>query len=237
MFRKALVLIPLFISLTVSLFAQTSVGVEGGLSYNSYRTNISNRSTIALEDKTGFGIASPIRYRIWSWLYGMATPCLIQKGYSFVRTDSLSGIYDQHTNLYLQLPVGIGLAHEWGRLSAGLDLGAYAGYWLYGRVKGATADIFGTTGTAGSEQFKLIGYNQSYSFNTQRDNRWEEGWWTGLDIRYRLTENFWLTAGLTYYEALSSQEKASINSTPAYNQTWLLSIGGSWTIPHLPHIR
>ena len=219
-----------FLSLSASLFAQTSVGLEGGLSDNSYHTNIANRAATRLASKPGLSIAIPLRYRIRTWLYAIAVPGLVQQGYSMNRTDSLSGEYDQHTNLYLQLPIGIGIAHEWGRLRVGLELGLYAGYWLSGRVKGNTAEIFGSVGANNSEQFQLTVYNAPYSFNAQRDKRWEEGWWTGPALQYRLTDTWGLTAGARYYGALTSQEKAPVNPIPAYNRTWIFSAGATWSL-------
>jgi hypothetical protein len=231
MHSKPILPVLFLLLLKASLFAQTSVGLEGGLSNNSYHTNIANRGATELASKAGFSIAAALRYRVCSWLYGIAAPGLVQKSYSMNRMDSLSGEYDQHTNLYLQVPIGIGLVHEWGRLQVGLELGAYAGYWLSGRVKGSTADIFGSTGANNSEQFQLTGYNASYSFNGQRDKRWEEGWWTGPALQYRLTNTWGLTSGARYYYALSSQEKAPISPIPAYNRTWIFSLGAAWSLP------
>lgn len=230
MLSKPVILAILFFLLTASLCAQTTIGVEGGLSYNSYHTNIANRGATELTGKTGFSVVLPLRYRMCSWLYVVASPGLVQKGYSMNRTDSLSGEYDQHINVYIQLPIGVSFSHDWGRLRVGLDLGLYAGYWLHGRVKGNTADIFGSTGASGLEQFQLTGYDESYPFNTQRDNRWELGWWLGPALQYRLTGAWWLTAGAHYYGAFTSQEKAPVSPIPAYNRTWIFSIGGAWSL-------
>ena len=228
---KLIFLALFFLSPTASLFAQTSLGLEAGLSDNSYHTNIANRAATTLASKAGSNVAVPLRYRVCSWLYAIATPGLVQKGYSMNRTDSLSGEYDQHANLYLQLPIGIGLVHRWGRLRVGLELGVYAGYWLSGRVKGNTAEVFGNAGANNSEQFRLTAYNASYSFNAQRDKRWEEGWWVGPALQYRLNETWGLTAGARYYGALTSQNKAPVNSIPAYNRTWIFSLGAAWSLP------
>jgi opacity protein-like surface antigen len=215
------------------LFAQTTIGVEGGFCYNSYHTNIANRAATDLTGGAGFSIALPLRYRIYPWLYAVAGPDLAQKGYSMNRTDSLAGEYDQHTNTYLQLPIGVSLVYERHRWRIGLDLGLYAGYWLYGRIKGRTADIFGSPGANGQtqEQFQLVGYDQRYTFDPRRDNRWEEGWWLGPGLQYRLTGRWWLTAGARYYQSLTSQEKTSVSPIPAYNRTWIFSIGGAWSLP------
>ena len=227
---------PIFLAvlllLTNALFAQFGIGLEGGLSDDSYHTNIANRYATSLASKAGLSIAVPVRYRVRSWLCVIAAPNLVQKGYSMDRTDSLSGEYDQHTNLYLQLPIGVGLEHRWGRLRVGLELGVYAGYWVSGRVKGNTAEIFGNAGANNSEQFQLTGYNASYSFNAQRDKRWEEGWWTGPALQYRLTDTWGLTAGARYYGALTSQDKAPISAIPAYNRTWIFSFGAAWSLSH-----
>ena len=220
----------IILSLKTSLFAQTTLGVEGGLSYNSYYTNISNRVSTELSGHAGYAVAIPLRYKVSSWLYVIAAPGLAQKGYSMNRTDSLSGEYDEHINTYLQLPIGVGAVYQRYRWHIGLDLGLYMGYWLYGRVKGRTADIFGSTGGNG-EQYNLVAYNQAYSFNRQRDNRWEEGWWIGPAVQYRLTQSWWLTADTKYYQSFTRQEKASVSPIPAYNRTWLFSIGGAWSLP------
>jgi len=232
MINKPALLIILFLSAETSLFAQTSLGIEGGLSYNTYHTNIDNRTSTTLAGGTGFNLSIPLRYRIYPWLYVIATPGLVQKAYSLNRTDSLSGEYDRHDNAYFQLPIGVGLMRSWRRLRVGLDFGLYAGYWLYGRVEGRTANIFGNATDNNSEQFGLSGYDASYSFDARRDNRWEEGWWLGPALQYRLGASWWLTARATYYGALTSQEKAPVSPIPAYNRTWIFSIGGTWSLPH-----
>jgi len=227
-----LLLLVLFLStLTTSLCAQTSIGVEGGFSYNSYHTNIANRAATDLAGEAGFSVAAAVRYKLCSRVYVVARPCVIQKGFSLSRTDSLSGEYDQHNNTYLQLPIGVSLSHDWRRLRIGLDVGLFAGYWLYGRVKGSTADVFGNAGSNNSQQFMLTPYDAAYSFDSRRDNRWEEGWWFGPALQYRFRGSWWLTAGATYSYALSSQVKAPMSSIPAYNRTGAFSVGAAWSIP------
>ena len=218
-----------------SLFAQTSVGVEGGLSYNTYHTNIANRSSTELTGLSGFNLDLPFRYKVYPWLYITTAPGIVQKGYSMDRTDSLYGEYDRHINTFLQLPVGVSLQYEWRRLRGTLDPGFYAGYWLSGRVKGAIADIFGVsenTNSAGqtTQQFRLRPYDDPYSFLSQRDNRWQFGWVPGLGLQYHLTGRYWLTASSRYHQSITSQEKASVSPIPAYNHTWTFSIGGLFSL-------
>ena len=221
-----------------SLFAQISMGIEGGLSNNTYQTNITNRAATVLTGATGFTVGFTFRYRIRPWLYVAATPGLVQKGYSMNRQDSLYGEYDKHMNTYCQLPIGPSLAYDWHRWRGALDPGLYVGYWLNGQVKGRTADIFGSTNsssTAGqtSQQFDLVGYDKPYSFLSQRDRRWEEGWYMGLEGQFLLSSAWRLTAGGKYYQSLTSQEKAPISPIPAYNRTLTFSIGIIWS-PYKP---
>jgi len=232
--RPVLILIFLFLQKT-SLFAQTSFGVEGGLSYNTYHTNITNRSATTLKGVTGFNADLPFRYKIYSWLYVTTAPGVVQKGYSMNRTDSLYGEYDRHINTFLQLPAGVSLVYDWRRLRGTLDPGLYAGYWLAGRVKGAVADVFGVTDNTNSagqttERFQLSSYDESYSFLSQRDKRWEFGWHLGLGLQYHLAGRYWITAAGKYYQSLTSQEKDAASLIPAYNRTWTFSIGGLWSL-------
>jgi len=231
MLSKQVILAILSFLLTASLCAQTIFGVEGGFSYNRFHTNIDNRPSTVLEARAGFSLALPVRYRIRSWLYATIAPGVVQKGYSMSRTDSLSGEYDRHTNTYWQLPIGVGFVRELGRLRIDLDLGVYGGYWLYGWVKGSTADIFGGTSNGSSQQFSLTSYDKRYVFNSQRDRRWEEGWWVAPGLQYRLDDRWRLLTGVRYFQSLSSQNKAPISSIPAYNRTWVFYIGGAWSLP------
>jgi hypothetical protein len=231
--RNQIFLCLFFMIAGTSLYAQTSLGVEGGLSYNSRATNIANRAATTLTGVVGFQVGIPFRYEICPWLYAVTKPGLVQKGYSMDRTDSLSGEYDRHQNSYLQLPVGVSFVQEWGRFRGTIDPGIYTGYWLYGRVKGSTADIFSVSDNTGpggqtSEQYLLKPYDSRYNFLSQRDERWEWGWWLGLGLQYRLDHRCRLTAGGNYYRGWTSQEKAPVSPIPSYNRTWTFSLGIQW---------
>jgi hypothetical protein len=232
MISRPIILVLLSLNLTASLSAQTTVGVEGGLGYNTYHTNISNRPASGLAGEVGCSFSLPLRYQLSSWLYVLTTPGLVQKGYSMDRIDSLSGEYDQHINTYIQLPVGAGFSHDWGRLRAAIDLGVYAAYWLYGRQKGNTADIFGNAGANDTQQFNLIAYDGPWSFDPRRDNRWEAGWWLGPSLQYRFTGSGWVTAGAKYFGALTSQTRAPESPAASYNRTWTFSLGAAWSLNH-----
>jgi opacity protein-like surface antigen len=233
--NRLIFLCSVFLLLKTSLFAQTAIGVEGGLSNNSYHTNIDNRAATNLTSLTGVSVNLSFRYKVKSWLYITTAPGVVQKGYSMNRTDSLFGEYDRHNNTYLQLPVGISLTYDWRRFRATLDPGIYGGYWLAGRVKGTIANVFSVADNTNSsgqttEQFQLSNYDERYSFLSRRDQRWEFGWVVGAGLQYHLSGKYWLTAAAKYYQSLTSQEKAAVSIIPAYNRTWTFSIGGLWSL-------
>jgi hypothetical protein len=224
MARVALLFLPLLV-LGIPLHAQVSMGVEGGLGVNYNITNASNRAATVLKGAAGYAVDVSLRYRVNSWLSVEVFPGVVQKGYSIDRTDSLYGEFESFRNTYAQVPLGIGLNYTRGRLTGALDPGLFAGYWLSGRVKGTTADIFSVTDQGGSEQFLLTGYDQRYAFLKARDDRWEWGWSFGFGIRYCVRGPWSLTADGRLEEALSSMEKA----IPSYNRTWIFAIGGCWS--------
>src|ERR1700761_858805 len=158
--NSAIFLVGIFLLLKASLFAQVSVGVEGGLSNNTYHTNISNRASTELAAVKGFAADVLLRRGVRPWLYITAAPGVGQKGYSMNRTDSLYGEYDEHRNLYIVLPVGVSIAYEWRRFRGTVDPGLFGGYWMSGRQKGSIANLFsvtdnGSASGSSSEQFLL----------------------------------------------------------------------------------
>jgi hypothetical protein len=229
---RAFVFAPFLLLLYSSLRAQRFIGLEGGVSYNVYASNISNRTSTAMAGGTGYQLDIPIRYAIRPWLYAETAPGILRKDHALNRTDSLVGAFERFDNSYLQLPIGVSLVYG-RRLRLSLDPGVYLGYWLSGRQKGSVADIFGVTDSSNAlgqvtERFPLAPFNDKVHFLSQRDNRWEFGWVAGLGAQYRLGGNYWLTAAAKYCQALTSQEKTGSGQAPGYNQSWIFSVGGSY---------
>ena len=206
--------------------------MEGGLSDFSRISNISNRASTSLGSGKGFIAGVTLRQPVRPWLYLTLAPGLIQKGYTLNRTDSLFGEFENFRDTYVQLPVGLAFYHAWGRLGLFADAGLYAGYWMYGRVKGRAADIFSVTEQGGgTEQFTLRDYSAPYAFLPSRDERWEWGGYLGLEGSYRLKGNWGCTAACRYFTAFNSQER----NNPAYNQAWAFSLGIQRSISKAKH--
>lgn len=208
--------------------AQMFIGLQGGVSINHLNTNTNNRASTSITNIAGYNIGVTFQYRVTDWLFVQAAPNIMQKNYSFNRTDSLLGVYMQYNNTYLQIPLTTHFVYG-KRLQVFVNAGGYAGYWLKGQVKGKIPNIFTVANSGAGQQteiFYLTDYNQKYEFNRQRDNRIELGWIAGCGFQYRITKQHFLFAEGTYYQSLTDQQKKyMINQVPQYNQTFVISIG------------
>lgn len=218
------------LSLTKPSHAQNSIGLEGGMSNNYLVTNISNRTSTIINSGRGFTANILLRHNLYRCLSAELMPGITRKSYSINRTDSLAGVYENFNNTYLQLPIAISLVY--GRtLQVTMATGLYLGYWMTGRIKGKTPDVYSVTDSVSSsgqvlESFQLKSYDEKYTFNKHRDNRLETGWMLEAGIQYPITHQYWVSAKARYYQALTDQQKdLTINQVPKYNQTWTFTIG------------
>jgi hypothetical protein len=221
--------IPL-LSLTKLSHAQNSIGLEAGMSSSYLVTNISNRTSTVINSGRGFTANILLRHTIYRCLSAELIPGITRKSYSINRTDSLAGVYESFNNTYLQLPIGISLTY--GRtLQVTMASGIYLGYWMAGRIKGKTPDIYAVTDSISPSgqvlgSYQLKSYDEKYAFSKQRDNRLETGWMLEAGIQYPFSHQYRVSAKARYYQALTSQEKnLSINQVQQYNQTWTFTIG------------
>jgi opacity protein-like surface antigen len=215
----------LFCSLMLFAFAskaQTSFGLEAGVSESYLSTNISNRAASSIGYDIGYTINVPVQFKIKQSFYIETLLGITQKNYSINRTDSFAGITQSFVNTYLQLPVMAKYIHgkqfQWF-----VDAGGYLSYWLSGRQEGTIPNIFGQS----SGFIGLASYNDKYQFNSETDNRLEFGWVAGAGVQYHVNNKYMLTASCRYYQSLTDQQKKyEINEIPQYNQTFTFSIGG-----------
>lgn len=209
---------------------QVSIGVQGGAGFNYLQTDIADRTATAITSRVGYVIEAPVEVRLYDWLYAKGLPALVKKNYRIERSGSLSGVYTNYNNTYLQLPL---LAHfVWGkRLRIYADAGPYLAYWLSGRVTGNTPDIFDinrSTSSSGqtTQEFRLAVYNEPYQFNAQRDNRVEWGGAAGVGVQYKVRKKLQLVAGSMVYQSFTDiQKQYMINQKAQRNQTVVVTAG------------
>jgi hypothetical protein len=217
-------------------FAQWSVGVEAGVNKNYLVTNNANQDFTNYRPLKSFNVGVPVLYTINNWLAIEADPSFVQKNYRQVRSTFYQGVYQDNLNSYIQLPL---MAHGMfgtGRVKGFVNGGLYAGYWITGTVKGRLANILDPVDdptTSGSIFSYLNGstYNEKYSFDKTRDNRFEAGWVAGAGISYQLKPAFQVFAEARYQYSFTDQQKQYMtNQVPRYNSTYGINIGVLYSI-------
>lgn len=211
--------------------AQFSVGVEGGFNKNYLTTNNANRDFTNYEPLTSFTVGVPVQYKIADWFAIAADPTFIQKNYRQQRSTFYSGVYQDNFNSYVQLPLMGHFMFGGDKLKGFFNGGLYAGYWVSGKVKGRLANILDPVDdptTSGSifSYNKEYDYNEKYSFDDTKDNRFEAGWVAGVGASYDITSRYQVFAEGRYLYSFTDQQKAYMtNQIPRYNSTYGVNIG------------
>ena len=208
------------------LHAQFYVGVEAGANRNYLVTNTADKPFFDYQPSYGYSIGLPVRYQFASlpWFGGIqAIPSLVQKNYRMQRTGYYSEMYQQNDNNYLELPLmaQFRFGGHFGKqqsLYGMLNLGGFGGYWLNGHVSGTTLSPMDL------ENYQS--FDESYTFNTTKDNRFEWGGLAGVGLQYMPNKKYMVSLEARYQPAFSDQQKAySENQTPRYNDTYSILLG------------
>jgi len=231
--KKQKILLALIQLLSLTSYAQFSIGVKTGYSNNHLNTNISNR--ILTQNKngnsTGFGLL--INCKINNRIGIESSVELLQKKYSFVRNDVYTGVYESFINSYLQIPlIAQFKVIEKKKINVAISSGVYGGYWAFAKIKGAIPNIYNnisdSIGNNGQsiQYIQLAPYSEKYQFSKRKDNRFEFGWILDITLKCQLNKNYLTFIECNYYQALTDQQKNyMIHQTLKYNETIFASIG------------
>lgn len=212
------------------------MGVEGGANMNYLTTSNSSEPFTNYDGMKGWNIGIPIGYRFFDWLTLQTAPTYIQKNYDIVRTGFFTGVYQKNYNTYLSLPVSLRFSFGGKELRGFVDLGGYAAYWASGRIKGVEANILNEDDTAYEtvNPTGILGenygysYNQSYTFNSTKDNRLELGLIGGLGVSYEFRQTYTFYVEGRYFRAMTDQEKHyEISQAPRYNDNFGVILGAT----------
>jgi hypothetical protein len=216
--------------------AQLYLGVEGGANRNYLITNTSDKPFFTYEPLYGYSVGIPIRYEFpsLSWFGGIqAVPSYVQKNYRMQRTGYYSPMYEQYNNNYIELPImaqlrfGGHLKKEQS-LYGLLNIGGFGGYWMSGHVKGRALSPMDLT--------NYQEFDDTYTFSSEKDNRFEFGAVAGLGIQYIANKSYSFSIETRYTPTLTDQQKAySQNQTPRYNDTYSILAGIQYYLPSLKH--
>jgi hypothetical protein len=225
--RKTLTVFAVAALLCVTqLHAQLYVGVEAGGNRNYFITNTSDKPFFNYQPSYGYSFGIPVRYQFasLSWFGGIqAIPGYVQKNYKMQRTGYYSEMYQQNDNNYFELPVmaQFRFGGKFGKkqsLYGILNLGGFGGYWLSGHVKGTTLSPM--------DLQNYQSFDEGYTFNSTKDNRFEWGGLAGAGLQYMPNKKYVISLEGRYSPAFSDQQKAySENQTPRYNDTYSILLG------------
>lgn len=212
--------------------AQTSIGLNGGYTNNCMNTDIANRAYSHQVNLGGYSLGILYKKPI-SKVFALQTGLeLLQKNYSFERTESYTGIYENYNNTYFQLPLmGEIDVFKRKKFNVALNAGVFGAYWIYAKVNGVTPNVFNTTNQLdadgkGIQNFNLTNYSEEYQFNKQKDNRFEFGLLTGINMQYNANEKNGFFIECLYYQSLTDiQKKYMENQVSKINQTFQVSVG------------
>jgi Outer membrane protein beta-barrel domain len=215
---------------------QLYLGVEGGPNMNYLTTSNASEPFTRYDGMRGWNIGIPVGYRFFDWLSVQAAPTYIQKNYDIVRTGFFAGVYQKNYNTYLQLPLSLRFSFGGKALRGFVDLGGYAAYWKSSRIQGVEANILNGVDTAYEtvNPTSILGenygysYNQSYTFNSTRDNRFELGLIGGLGVSYELFQTYTFYLEGRYFRAMTDQEKHyETSQAPRYDDNYGVTLGAT----------
>jgi len=212
--------------------AQALIGIKAGYTDNYMNTDLSGRNYTQIMDRRGYGLGINCKVCISPNIAVQAELELMQKNYSYKRTDKFKGIYQDYNNAYLQIPLMAQIKFfEGPRISVALNGGLFGAYWIYAKTVGVIPNVFDTKNQIGKEwgnvqEFFLTKYDEEYQFDGSRDNRFEYGVKTGLFLQYDLDRKFVFFVEYSYYHSFSDiQKKYMLNQTTKMNQTFLMAVG------------
>ncbi|GHV13023.1 hypothetical protein FACS1894162_9030 [Bacteroidia bacterium] len=221
--QKLLFLWALILPSTGFTFAQTetasyfSVGVVGGYVHNSLTTSTGYRAFTKYGARESFALGIVGRYTFNNWLAVQAEPSLIQKNFSWERTEGSKypDFYENRTNNYLQLPVMAHFLFGGQQLKGFLNLGGFAGYQVSAHREGVTHD----------RATNLYSYDEPFEFDSTRDNRLEYGLLAGIGLEYDTNGFTFFAEGRYEYGLSDLQKKYMIQQIPRYNNTSVIQAG------------
>lgn len=207
--------------------AQFSLEVGGGVGYNFFNADISNRAFTENEHGWGYNAGVLFQWDCFKKYSISAGMGLIQKNYSYVRNGIYTGIYNKFINTYAQLPL---MANRTIFENKGfrfcLNIGGYLGYWAFARQEGKMPNVYdAVSSNNGGLRLSLSDYSINNYLNSSVYNRLELGWLLGATGSQVLKKGYSVFAQCLLMQAISAKRKQQISQDIGYNQTVSFSIG------------
>ncbi len=218
-------IILLFIILTISHvgYSQLSVGVAGGFTHNILDAE-SGYYEREYSSMNGYSVAIPVQYNFYEWFALRTELGYMTKSYRWNRgyiSDWFPIEYEEYRNGYLSIPVMANLSCGGKRLRAFVNVGAWVGAWLNGRVSGEVVELMFNE--------EIMHVDNKYEFDSRRDNRFDAGLLCGIGAEYKICPQIGLFAEGRYMHGLTNMQKSYKESYPRYNSTILVQLGVTYS--------
>lgn len=202
-----------------------SVGLFGGMTKNHHVINTLYATDMKYTDLGGSTAGVTASFHLKGWFSLRTDLALVQKNYRLDRDNRhLPFAFTESTNNYLSVPVTAVISLGRTFRVCGI-VGAYAGYWLSGHREGQSLSV--TYLVTGNQEDTF--FDEDYSFNDVRDNRFDAGLVYGAALRCALFKKIDLSAELHWYYGLTDvQKNYQRNLNPRYNTTRALQFGISY---------
>ena len=149
-------------------------GVTVGGDINYYDIDKQYQYDWRYHNAKGLTVGVTGQYQFNDWFALRADINYTQKNYSQYRTGRAFCENYKHHNSYVQLPLMASFSFGGERLRGFLNVGAYGAYWAGGRITGTVFEdiLYDVLNEAMYDKYNTPApVDQSYSFNSVRDNR------------------------------------------------------------------
>ena len=199
-----------------------SVGVFGGSDKNHHIVNVQYATDMKYTDMGGYSAGLSASYHLNGWFSLRGDVALVQKNHRLDRDNRyLPFVYTESTNNYLSVPVTAVVSMGRTFRVCGF-FGGYAGYWLSGHREGQSLSVTYLVTNDQTDTF----FDEDYTFNDVRDNRFDAGLVFGVAARCALLRKVDISAELRWYYGMTDVQKNYMtNLNPRYNTTRTLQFG------------
>lgn len=205
--------------------APWSIGLYGGMTHNTHVVDMSYAEGMEYSAGSGLALGLTAAYHPTGWLALRAEPALVQKNYRLDRNNRyVNFAYTESTNNYLTLPVEAVLSLGRTFRVSGI-VGLYGGYWLSGHRQGQSLSVSYLVSGDEADTF----FDENYTFNSQRDRRFDAGLSYGIALACTIFQRLDLSVELHYYYGLTDVQKSYMSQqNPRYNTTRAIRAGLSY---------
>ncbi len=205
--KKALLILSIATLLSLTSYAQWSIGMSGGGVYNHYDYDPQYMEGYHYKGKFGFpAVDLPVNYQFNDWFSLSSGLSFHKKGY---RMTGVSNKVSDTTYLcvvrndsYLALPILTKFSLPFGqsKLKASFDVGGYASYWILSNYQYIKS-------ISGTGYLNCEVTNQPKEFRNDVDRRLEIGIVGGIDVEYLICQDWTLFCATRCFYALTPQQK------------------------------